>query len=384
MLNAAKCAGVLLGLCMAAALLFLVEQLRRDGIREEAVAGPVLSECDGAIQELVIHYLPESRDIVVKAYSDFLSQLHGEVTVHVVCANSEAFNELAARAGPVSCKLSPVIVRHEMTCWSRDRWLGLAPCRPNKPVTLLAPRGEAGAGLWAQRGGDQRIAGEIAAASGGRVRAQRSLLYFDGGDFAADRQTVFVSPAVISRNLQRTVRSREELLETLSDKLKRRIVLLEEAPEHHVGMYMMPARSRIAVVGDPGLAARSLYGGAKGNRVEEMLASGGGADFGEETQRRFDAVAAQCAEAGYRVIRIPVVPGRDGRTYLTYVNVIQDWRDGRAVVYMPVYRGADVLNDAAAKVWGRLGYTIRRVDCTETFRHFGSLHCLVNVLRRIP
>ena len=30
----------------------------------------------------------------------------------------------------------------------------------------------------------------------------------------------------------------------------------------------------------------------------------------------------------------------------------------------------------------REGYEIRSVDCTSAYRHFGCLHCLVNVLDR--
>lgn len=46
----------------------------------------------------------------------------------------------------------------------------------------------------------------------------------DGGDFAGDRETAFVRPAVLFRNLQRTVDSREELLDRLATMLKRRAV----------------------------------------------------------------------------------------------------------------------------------------------------------------
>ena len=79
---------------------------------------------------------------------------------------------------------------------------------------------------------------------------------------------------------------------------------------------------------------------------------------------------------------MPVVPDRDGRTYLTYLNVILDDRAGKRVVYMPAYEGADELNAAAASAWEKLGFEVRRVDCTNTYKHFGSLRCLVNVLRR--
>ena len=75
---------------------------------------------------------------------------------------------------------------------------------------------------------------------------------------------------------------------------------------------------------------------------------------------------------------MPVIPGRDGRTWLTPLNAILD----EGVVYMPVYRCAPALNRAAERVWKELGFEVRPVDCTEAFVHYGSLRCLVNVLSR--
>ena len=108
----------------------------------------------------------------------------------------------------------------------------------------------------------------------------------------------------------------------------------------------------------------------------------GGADFTAATIARFEAVAEQCEAAGYRVVRIPLVPGCDGRTYLTYVNAILDERDGRRIVYMPVFGSAQTLTCAAAEIWSAAGYEVRPVPCDACSRHFGTLHCLVNVLRR--
>jgi len=158
------------------------------------------------------------------------------------------------------------------------------------------------------------------------------------------------------------VQTVEELEATLAKVIGRRVVLLRDAPNHHAGMFMMPVGDRTVLVGDPSLA-RELVDCDKPN---------------EATQRQFDSVAAACSAAGYRVVRIPVVPGRDGRTYLTYVNAIL----GHRVVYMPVYAHVPALNEAAAAVWRGLGYEVRPVDCTAVYPHFGSLRCLVNVLRR--
>jgi hypothetical protein len=108
----------------------------------------------------------------------------------------------------------------------------------------------------------------------------------------------------------------------------------------------------------------------------------GGPDFSDATAARFDAVARECQAAGYEVVRIPVVPGMDSRTYVTYVNAILDQRDGRRIVYMPVFRSAEVLNRAAAAIWKESGYEVRPIECDACGRNFGTLHCLVNVLRR--
>ena len=84
----------------------------------------------------------------------------------------------------------------------------------------------------------------------------------------------------------------------------------------------------------------------------------------------------------YRVVRVPIAPGRDGRTYLTYLNAILDHRDGRRIVYMPVFSQAEALNLAAQRAWSNLGYEVRPVNCDACHPHFGSLRCLVNVLSR--
>jgi hypothetical protein len=84
------------------------------------------------------------------------------------------------------------------------------------------------------------------------------------------------------------------------------------------------------------------------------------------------------------VIRIPTLVAPDHKTFLTYVNVITEQRGQQKLVYMPTYRGAEPLNEAASRVWTDLGYTVRPVDCTSSYPHVGNLHCLVNVLRRSP
>lgn len=344
--------------------------------RAESTVGPVLSDCDGAMRELVIQYTVGSAPIVADAYRDFLTQLPQDVTVHVVCRDSAAFDDLRERVGETDCKLSPTYVDHELTSWSRDRWLALRPAGESNRFTLVSPRGEMGADAWAARKGDERIGEDLAAALP-NIDAVRSELYFDGGDFVCDDETAFVTPNVRLRNLQNTVEDEAELLTRLRKMLGRKVVLLKNAPDHHAGMYMMAVGNRTVLVGDPG-AARDLL-------TEAEIASmplPEGADFSDESQARFDAVAEQCEEAGYTVVRIPVAPGKDGRVFLTYLNSILDQRDGQRSVYMPTFKGAEKLNAAGSKVWTELGYEVKTVDCSNCYKFFGSLRCLVNISSR--
>jgi len=374
-------AGAMIGLVGAAAFLALT----RSPERGLPPSGAILSECDGRLQALVVQYEPGASEAVAPVYRDFLGGLDGNVKVYVVCPDRAAFDDFAAALENVACDLRPIVTGHPITAWARDRWLALGPAAGCGATTLWSPRGEAGAEIWPARAGDERVGRDIAAALGPGVRARRSALYFDGGDFLTDEETVFVMPRVVPRNVQQTVRTREELLAVLARELKRRVILLDEAPDHHAGMFMASVGDRTMLVGDPGLARELVsveMAEYKQAGSSEFMGLPGGPDFTPETQGLFDAVARQCSAAGYEVVRLPVVPARDGRTYLTYANVLMEQRADRRRVYLPSYRGVERLNDAARAVWEGLGYEVRTVDCTSVYGHFGCLHCLVNVLRR--
>jgi hypothetical protein len=182
---------------------------------------------------------------------------------------------------------------------------------------------------------------------------------------------------VLRRNLQHTVADRQELIDRLQVELHRSVILMDDAPDHHAGMYMMAIGNGRMLVGDPSLGAPLL------DAADPALsAMTGGPDLSPQAQRHFDAVAKLAADHGYQVTRIPTIPGQNGKQYLTYVNVIMDIRDGRPVVFMPIYRNQPKLNAAAQGVWESLGYQVRSIDCTTLWPQGGTLHCLVNVLER--
>jgi hypothetical protein len=339
--------------------------------RNQPPAGSgLLSDCDGSIGELVIHYERGSAGVVETVYRQFLGALPKEVTVFVVCPDRAAFEDLRKRLGRVACRLTPVPTGHPQTAWSRDRWLAVADSIGGS-TWLLTPRQEIAAAVWPERAGDALVASDLASLLSGRVRSRSSALLFDGGDFVADDEVVFVAPAVLGRNLGATVGSADDLRAVLARLLKRRVVLLSQAPPHHAGMFMMPVGDKTVLVGDPSLAASG----------DVPLQN---PDFSRATQKKFDAVAEQVRTAGYQVVRVPVAPDKDGRTYLTYLNVILDQRGFSRTVYLPVFQGAESLNRQAANIWRKLGYSVVRVDCSDAYIHFGSLRCLVGVLSRNP
>lgn len=370
-------AGVALG-CVLSAVVLGVWAPDRNRFAEPQ--WQVLAECEGSLKELAIHYAPEAADAVMPVYRSFLSRLAPDVVVYVVCSSQEDFEQFTQSAGCLACRLTPTIVGHPVTCWSRDRWLALQAKERRPGSLLVTPWAEMGAESWPAREGDERVAEDLAAAHGQSIQVMRSRLYFDGGDFVTDAQSAFVTPAVIRRNVHQTVPTCRELQQCLEKVLARRVVLLDEAPDHHAGMFMMSAGNRTVLVGDPA-EGRRLW-----DRLDEpqrnRIDLPGGPDFSDPTIRRFEAVAERCRNEGYRVVRVPTVTAADGRTYLTYVNVILDLRGGRRVVYLPCYAGADPLNERAAEIWASLGYEVQPVDCTSIFRHFGALRCLVNVVSR--
>jgi len=333
--------------------------------------GRALSDCAGPLGELVIQYRREAADLSAPVYASLLTQLPGETIVHVVCPGRADVQDLVRRVGPVACRLEPILVGHEMTTWSRDRWLALGD---GDRTSLLFAWSEDGEGVWPQRRGDSLIAFDVARARNG-VSAHRSRLRFDGGDFVVTETVAFVTPRMVRANVERGLGSRDRILAELSELLDRRVIALDEAPDHHMGIYLMAAGDGRVLVADPSLAADMLP-------EDPASTMPCGIDQSLALQAKLDAVALQVRAAGFEVVRMPVLAGLDGRTWMTPLNAILETGEGGRAVYMPVYAGAEALNVAAEEIWRDLGFSVHRVDCTSAYRHFGSLRCLVNVLDR--
>ena len=97
--------------------------------------------------------------------------------------------------------------------------MALAPASPKGVTTLLSQPEVISAGIWPARAGDEKISGDIAKALPSSVFSRRASFYFDGGNFLADDDTVFVAPRVLLRNVQRTEFTKEAFVRDISSAL---------------------------------------------------------------------------------------------------------------------------------------------------------------------
>ena len=148
-------------------------------------------------------------------------------------------------------RFEQIAVSHDMTCWSRDRWLALYDKNESSMTTLIIPYKENGMEKWKERYGDTKIAYDIKNAYSKNISVEKSSLLFDGGDFVSDSETIFVSPNLLMRN---PGFNKERIKKILENQLGKKVVILEGAPEHHAGMYMMAIGNKRVIVGDPKLA----------------------------------------------------------------------------------------------------------------------------------
>lgn len=357
--------GAAAGLCAAAAVIAATHARQA----EVPPAGRLLADCGGEFRTLVLQYNAEAEGVTGAACREFLGSLPRGAEALVVCPDRNAWETFANSLPPTQATVTPVFAGGAITGWARDRWLALR--RAGGGTLLYAPFRENLQENWPARRNDGRVAELLAVTRPERAEFYRSRLLFDGGDFVTDGETAFVTPAVARRNVGITVKTRDELRERLERDLGVRVELLPSAPEHHAGMFMMAAGKKRLVVGDPALARRILAETGAACIIPDP-------DWSAETQERFDAVAEFGQAEGYAVARLPVVCAKDGRTWLTPLNVVL----GGGAAYVPAYRGNETLDAAARRGWEELGYRVVPIDCTDTYRQAGSLRCMVNVLER--
>src|SRR5205085_8290477 len=114
MLDRRKLLGAAFGVTLAALILTSVHSAPPNPVH-----GTLTPDCEGALRELAVQFVPDAEPLVREAYRDFLRQLPADVSVFVLCPEAPDFHQLEAFVGSISCKLIPVLTGHPITPWAR-------------------------------------------------------------------------------------------------------------------------------------------------------------------------------------------------------------------------------------------------------------------------
>ncbi len=392
--------GVALGLIVALAVLLLVSHRKAPPPPTSAkkLAGGLLREDSGSLDEILVHYVPRLEPLVDDAYADFLGTLPASTRVVAVIPKDPAdagmardgLARLLARIDPggdLAARTRVIEVEGPISVWSKDRALVLAPDETATRAGLVIPVPPDP--RWKERANDWRTLEQVARAMPERFYVRQLPIEFDAGDFDVAGGQVLVDDNLVTKNGKRGVQDVSELRKLLEGAFARPVVVLGNAdgdvPRHHMSMYMAALsgpEGRVALVGDP-REARALVGESFApGEVDPDTGEALHADFSDATVARFDVAAAALSAAGWRVVRIPEVPFLD-KTYMAYTNGVYETRGSSRVAWMPTF-DLPALDARATQIYESLGWQVRPVRARQLYAYHGTIGCLVNVLARGP
>lgn len=349
--------------------------------------GPgVPSDCDGRLQEILLQYVPNLAAELEPTYDDLFENLPIDVQVKVVCPNDSAATAFDARWGMAQraegrC-VEVINVDRPITVWARDRRISRVGNGTGSPAAAVVPRAST---EYGEEYRNDLLVSYLLEDRGVWPLGDDTFVYVEGGNIVANGRHVFVGANVIAENeaLGSDASTVErELLRILG----RPYVLVgdpdQQTPWCHIDMYFTPVDDQTVLVASTGVANMLL---ASETGLQDDLQAAGieeeyPGDAGERSWQ-FDAVAAQLTDYGYNVIRLPALADPDEDWMVTYNNVLMERRDGRRIVYMPVY-DLSALDRIAEAVYRGLGFDVRPIDVSQVFRNGGAVRCLVNVLSR--
>jgi hypothetical protein len=350
----------------------------------------LLPEADGALDSVLLHWVPALEPVVEETYQDFLAQLGADVGVTLVVpepfpaeerSRLDAFLTRAHPSRGLATRVRIVTVPGPITTWSKDR--ALVTAADDRGIRRLVVPAEPGGG-WRERHHDWATVGRVVESSRDRWSLEITPFDFDAGDFAVGGGRLLVDSNLLEKNRHRGYLNLEQLTARLGEYFQMPVVGLGHAwgdtPRHHLSMYMTPLRGNTVLVGDPRMAEHLLAAGWAAGETSPETDAPLVADFTAPTRERFERAARELEAQGFSVVRIPNVPF-DDKTYLAYTNGVYEVRGGRSVAYMPVY-GVNELDQSARTVYEELGWTVLPVRVRRLYRYHGTIGCVVNVLGR--
>lgn len=363
---------------------------------EEPRALVPLCEFDGAIRHVVIH-APQGRiQYAWRAMHDLLAAMPADVRFTFVCDTGAAQEELNGRLRQWKFDArGNVVVRlygKRVSIWARDRYIATQPVGPGRAPVWLTP--QAPMSFDRRRRLAEGGIPEFLNTQSKTCDARETRLVLDGGNVLCDGARVLLGSNVLIEN--RRAGDASALRGRLSALFGLPVVLVPsetaQPPIRHLDLFMTVVGAGRAVVGSPALAREAMAGADEASRtaLRERLfavdepAPGGqaiGPDLSDARCALFDDVARSLEVAGFAVTRMPYADSRGGDFIVGYCNVIQEHRDGRHIVYMPVY-GIPALDAAARAAWEALGCEVRPIDVSSMCHLLGAVRCLANVVER--
>ncbi|MBI5359269.1 MAG: hypothetical protein HZA48_01650 [Planctomycetes bacterium] len=342
-------------------------------------AGTAISDTQGALNEVIVHFNSATARYVLPSYRDIFRQMNKDVTVYVACPAREEFDEFLGyllESGVENPeRFVPVIMNCPITVWARDRFIAKVPGEKGVDGILAVP-------LKPENSSDERsndwfVSWRLSDMFPERYSVEKTFMDFHGGDIINADGLMFLDFNLVQKNTGPHFKTAEQFISYIEGRFGRKAVVLGNeftpVPDHHIEMYITPLNEKTILAGDPCIA-KELLNSADAGCIRD-------ADFSEEAILPFRNAAVQLEQAGFSVVRIPLVPTSVPNVFVSYNNVVLETREGKSICYMPVY-GLDVLDGYARKVWELQGYEVKPVDVSRLYRLGGVVRCLVNVLKR--
>jgi hypothetical protein len=381
--------GIALGLAVAIFVLRAQSRAKAPPPPEPSakLAGTVLREDAGSIDEVLVHYVPKLEPLIDEAYRDFLGTLDASTRVVVVAPKGAGdslarFLERVDASGSLLARARVVEVDGPISVWSKDRALVLGPGADASRTGLAIPAPPDP--RWVERANDWRTLAQVASAMPERFYVRQLPLDFDAGDFDVAGGVVLVDDNLVTKNTARGVGDVGQLRKMLEGLLARPVRALGAAdgdvPRHHMSMYMAALDGGVALVGDPRAAEAIVGSSFVPGELDPDTGEPLRADFSDAMVARFDRAAHDLEASGWRVVRIPEVPFLD-KTYMAYTNGVYETRAGTHVAWVPSF-GVPELDMRARAVYESLGWQVRPVRSRALYAYHGTIGCVVNVLAR--
>jgi len=416
-----------LALLIAAGLLLAIYLVGRAAA--PATQGPViLSDCDGKLGVVVCSVNSARRASLHNAalFTRIVNTLPPHVRFIAMTNDRSAFTVLpGVAAGRV--RFVDLPPEQGFTIWTQDPFV--VARMPTGSIGLIAPADF-------DRADDRTMTASLAETID--VPIMTSTLLFEGGNIVANSRHVFIGANTIARNTMALDLDARQVARRFEQAFGRPVIVVGPLPQPvgHIDMMLTPIGDGRLMLADPAggaavierlheqaperiaafeqAAAEGFFANPAirgvidpdGRPIRPATMTGRtieAAAAARDLAPTIDRLADELAEHGYRVLRVPFLPGLpdrsvDGRATdgdarsqptpgpgyptLTYNNVLIERAADERSVYLPRY-GLEALDHAAAAAWRQAGFTVRPVGgLTGSAMFGGSLRCCVKVLTR--